>query len=723
MVTGSSSDTLPRLQTALAGRYTLGQEIGRGGMATVYRAHDLKHDRRVAVKVLVPEVAASLGSDRFLQEIKFVAGLNHPHILPLHDSGEADGFLYYVMPYVEGETLRERLKREKQASVEETLALAESVAGALDHAHRHGVIHRDVKPENILLQEGQAVVTDFGVARPLTRTAAESRTEAGIAVGTPEYMSPEACTGDRDLDGRSDEYALACVLYEMLAGHPPFTAPVPQAVAARHVSDAVPPLATVRPDIPANMSRAIMTALAKDPNGRYPSLHAFAEALRTASADQEQAAARSVAVLPFANLGGGPDEEFLSDGITDEIIMALTRIEGLRVVSRTSTFAYKRTKQDVRAIGRQLHVRSVLEGGVQRKGESLRVSVRLVGVADGYLLWSERFDREMRDVFAIQDEISQNVARALRVILTDDERRALARVPTRDVEAYEAYLRGRSFFRQTRRKSLQYAQEMFERAIALDPAFALAWAGAADCCSLLNMYFPYSETDLSPADQASARALALDSGLPEAHAARGFALWRMQRADEAVVEFENAMRLDGKQFEARYFYARLCYQRGDAEHAAELFEDAARAREDYQARFFAAQSYATLGRKAEAEAAYRRALHVVQQHLALNPDDPRAATMCAVSLCRLGDREEGLRWAERARAIDPDDPGVLYNVACLYALEGKADDAISCLGQAFQAGFGAREWIAQDPDLESLRGDPRFQALVASPSRQGVQGR
>ena len=713
------SDTLPRLRQALAGRYALGQEIGRGGMATVYRARDLRHDRTVAVKVLLPELAASLDSERFLQEIRFVAGLNHPHILPLHDSGEAEGFLYYVMPFVEGETLRDKLRREKQASLEETLALAESVASALHHAHRHGVIHRDVKPENILLQEGQAVVTDFGVARPLARTAVEWRSEAGFAVGTPEYMSPEACLGDRELDGRSDEYAFACVLYEMLTGRPPFTAATPQAVMARHVSDAVPPLSTVRPDLPAGVASAIMTALAKEPADRYATLQAFADVLRSASSDHEEAAARSVAVLPFTNLGGGADEEFLSDGITDEIIMALTRIEGLRVVSRTSSFALKRTQQDVRTVGRQLHVRSVLEGGVQRKEDRLRVSVRLVNVANGYLLWSDRYDREMRDVFAIQDEIAQQVARALSVILTDDERRALTRVSTRNVEAYEAYLRGRAFFRQTRRKSLRYAREMFQRAIALDPGFALAWAGVADCVSLLNMYFPQTEPDLGPADEASARALVLDPDLPEAHAARGFALHLMKRAEEAVPEFEAAMRLDPRQFEARYFYARLCYQRGDTERAAELFEGAARAREDYQARFFAAQSYATLGRKAEAEAAYRRALHVVQQHLTLNPDDPRAATMCAVSLCRLGDQEEGLRWAERARAIDPEDPGVLYNVACLYALEGRKDDAIACLAQAFQAGFGAREWIAQDPDLESLRDDPRFQALIGASSGEG----
>ena len=717
------SETLPRLMLALAGRYALGQEIGRGGMATVYRAHDLKHDRSVAVKVLSPTLAASIGTDDFLREIRFVAGLTHPHILPLHDSGEAEGFLYYVMPYVEGETLRDKLKAEKQLSVEETLALAQSVAEALDYAHRRGVIHRDIKPENILLQEGQAIVTDFGVASPLTRTAAESRTEVGFAIGTPEYMSPEACSGEGDLDGRSDEYALACVLYEMLAGHPPFTAATPQAVALRHISDAVPPLATVRPDVPGTVAAAIERALAKEPADRWPSLQAFGEALRTASAGHDAAAARSVAVLPFAGAGAGSEETILADGIADEIISALTRIEGLRVVSRTASFAACRTEQDVGAIGRRLHVRSVLEGGVQRQGDRLRVSVRLVSVADGYLLWSDRYDRDMRDVFAIQDEIARNVARALSVILTDDERRALARVPTRNVEAYEAYLRGRVYFRQTRRKSLRYAREMFQRAIALDPTFALAWTGVADSCSLLNMFFPQTEPDIGSADEASTRALALEPDLPEAHAARGFALWLLKRADEAVAEFETAMRLDPKQFEARYFYARLSFQRGDAERAAELFEDAVRAREDYQARFFAAQSYATLGRKAEAEAAYRRALHVVRQHLALNPDDPRAATMCAVSLCRLGDREEGLRWAERARAIDPEDPGVLYNVACLYALEGKADEAISCLAQAFEAGFGAREWIAQDPDLESLRDDPRFQALVRTAKAEGDQPR
>ncbi len=699
--------TLPQIQG-----YKVQEEIESGGFGVVYRATDTVLAREVAVKVLRPEVAAALGAERFLQDISIAAGLSHPHILPLHDSGEVQGFLYYVMPYVEGDSLRARIDRERQLPLEEAVRIACDVAEALDSAHRHGVIHRDVKPENILFQDGHAAVADFGVARSATRSGGTWRTDPGIVVGTPEYMSPEACAGEGDLDARSDQYALGCVCYEMLAGHPPFAAATPQAVVARHLADAVPPLTTVRPDVPTNVARAVLKALAKAPADRFSSLQTFADALHAAAADQEEAVARSVAVLPFANLGGIPEDEVLSDGLTDEIIGALTRLEGLRVASRTSVFTYKGKSQDVRSIGAQLHVRSALEGSVQRAGGRLRVSVRLVGVRDGYLLWSERYDRELRDVFAIQDEIAQNVARALRVILSDEERRALARVPTREVGAYECYLRGRQFFRQTRKKSLQFAREMFQRAIAIDPGYALAWAGVADCCSLLNMYYPDSETDLGLADEASAKALALVPELPEAHAARGFALWRMKRVDEAVSEFETAARLDPTQFEARYFHARLCFHEGRLERAAELFEEAARARENPEARFFAAQACAALGRKAEAEAAYRRALHVVLQHLELNPDDSRAATVCAVSLCRLGDREAGLSWAERARGIDPDDPGVIYNVACLYALEGRADDAIDCLEQAVRAGFGHKDWIAHDPDLDALREHPRFKTIA-----------
>ena len=702
------------LKAALAGCYTIDRELGHGGMATVYLAEDVKHHRKVALKVLRPELTATLAAERFLREIEIVAGLTHPNILPLYDSGEADGFLYYVMPYVEGETLRELLDRKNQLPLEEALRIASEVASALAVAHERGIVHRDVKPENILLESGHAVVADFGIARAISAAGGEHLTETGIAVGTPLYMSPEQAYGEEQVDNRSDLYSLGCVLYEMLVGQPPFTGANARAIIARHLVDAVPPIRTVRPDVPPDTARAVRKALAKAAADRQATLSDFAKALVPGTAGQEEAAIKSIAALPFANMSANPEDEYLSDGLTEEIINALTKVEGLHVVSRTSAFAFKGRHEDVRAIGEQLNVSSVLEGSVRRAGSQLRVTAQLVSTADGYHLWSERYDREMEDVFAIQDEIAEAITAALRVILTEDEKRAIAKVRTANVTAYEYYLRGRQFFHQVRKKKLKYARQMFERAIEIDPEYALAYAGLADVCSYLHHHYPGEQGNLEQADTASARALELDPESPEAHAARGFAVWQLGRNEEAREEFEAAIRLDPKQFEARYFYARACLQQGQPEKAARLFEEASQVRDDYQASFFSAQSYAALGRAADAEAAYRRALQAAQAHLELNPDDPRAATMCAVALCRLGDRAGGLEWAETALATDPNDAGVRYNVGCLYSLEGDIDKAIDCLEQAIRAGFGRVDWFEHDPDLDPLREHPRFKALIES---------
>jgi TolB-like protein/Tfp pilus assembly protein PilF len=433
----------------------------------------------------------------------------------------------------------------------------------------------------------------------------------------------------------------------------------------------------------------------------------------TRKAARKRAAPKSIAVLPFADLSESRSFDYLSDGISEEIINTLSKIEGLNVVSRTSAFAYKGKTQDVRTIGEELSVQSVLEGSVQLAGGKLRVTTQLVNVSDGYHLWSHRFDREMEDVFAIEDEIAQNVAQALRVVLGEEERRALTRMPTGDVRAYEFFLRGRQFFHQTRKKSLEYAREMFNRAIEIDPGYALAWAGIANASALIYMYYPSRKADLEEADTASLKALDLDPELADAQAARGFALALMKRLEEAEDLFERAIELDPKLFEARYFYARACFQQGKLAKAAELFEAAAKVREDYQAVFFAAQSREALGKKDEAIAWYHRALSVAEKHMELNPDDPRAATMRAVALCRVGRQEEGLHWAERAIAIDPEYAGVCYNVACLYALEGMVDNAIGSLERAVEAGFGNPEWVANDPDLAALRGNPRFEGLRA----------
>jgi TolB-like protein/Flp pilus assembly protein TadD len=706
------TDDLEQFRDALADRYAVGRELGRGGMSTVYLAADRRHGREVAIKVLPPGVSRALGTERFLAEIRIAAGLTHPHILPVHDSGEAGALLFYVMPYVDGPSLRGRLEREKRFGIREAVRVASELAEALDFAHRRGIVHLDVKPENVLFEAGHAILTDFGVARAVSAAGSDALSTAGVAVGTPAYMSPEACAGEADLDRRCDEYGLACVLYEMLAGQPPFVAATAEALAARQMYDEVPPLRTLRPEAPARVVSAVHRALAKDRVDRFPTLAEFAAALAE-PAEGPADTARSVAVLPFANLSPSPADGYLGDAITEEILTALAKLEGLRVASRTSAFQYKDRAEDIRAIGERLGVGSVLEGSVRREGTRLRVTAQLINVADGYHLWAERYDREMEDVFAIEDEIARNIAKALEVVLGEREARALRRIPTADVRAYEYYLRGRQYFRQTRRKSLEYAIEMFSRAIATDPGYALAYAGLADSAAMLAMYYPPGIAELAQAEQASRRALELAPDLAEAHAARGFALWQLKRGDEAAEEFEAAIRLDPTQFEARYFYARGCFQRGETEKAARLFEEAAAVREDYQARFFAAQSYAALGRAAEAEAAYRRAAQVAADHLALNPDDPRAFTMCAVALCRTGRPEEGLACAQRAVEVDPEDAGVCYNVACLYSLEGRTEEALQCLEDAFRHGFGDKSWIEHDPDLDPLRGEPRFQALLA----------
>ncbi len=719
------ADLLDRLRAAVADRYAFEREIGRGGMATVYRAQDLKHQRPVAVKVLHPYLAANLGAERFLREIQIAASLQHPHIVPLYDSGQASDLLYYVMPYVEGESLRRRLERDKQLALEETLQLARAVAAALDYAHRHGIVHRDIKPENVMLHEGEAMVTDFGIAKAVSAAAADTLTQAGATVGTPAYMSPEQAAGMVELDGRSDVYSLGCVVYEMLAGRTPFVGPTAQAIIAQCFTNPPPPLRTVREDVPEWTERAVMKALAKEPGDRFATAAQLSQALKPAgvatapgggsgaSGSQASGTPKSIAVLPFVNMSADPDNEYFTDGIAEEIINALTKIGALRVAARTSAFAFKGRNLDIRRVGEQLSVGTVLEGSVRKAGNRLRVTAQLVNVADGYHLWSERYDRELEDVFAIQDEIAGNIVRALRVVLSEEERRAIEKAPTANVEAYDYYLRGRQFFHQFRRTGIQFARRMFERAIEVDPKYALAYAGVADCCSFLYMYWDGSRANLESADSASRKALDLDPELAEAHASRGFAVSLSRQHAEARTEFETALRLNPKLYEAHYLYARACFQEGKLEEAVQHYQDAARVRpEDYQALLLMQGPLTRLGRRAEVEATLRQGLRVAEKHLELNPDDARALYLGAGALVQLGERDRGLEWTKRASAIDPEDPGVLYNVACSYAQLAQADEAITCLQKAVQNGFGHREWLENDSDLDSLRNDPRFQALL-----------
>jgi serine/threonine protein kinase/Tfp pilus assembly protein PilF len=713
---------IERLRSALSQSYTIDRELGRGGMATVYLAQDCKHERMVALKVLHPELAASLGPDRFLREIKVAARLNHPHILGLHDSGEADGFLYYVMPYVEGESLRERLDREHQLPIDEAVHHARGIASALDYAHRQQIVHRDIKPENVMLYEGEAMVMDFGIAKAVSVAGHDTLTQTGMMVGTPAYVSPEQAAGETNLNGRSDQYSLACVLYEMLSGERAFTGPTAQAVMAKRFTESAKPLRSLRGTIPENVERAVSKAMSTDAAARYNTAAMFAQALassslttptETATLPQPTvAAAKSVAVLPFVNVSTDPENEYFADGMAEEIINALSKIQTLRVASRIVSFALKGKNEDLGEVGRKLHVSTVLDGTVRKMGNRLRITAQLVNVADGYQLWSERYDREMEDIFAIQDDISQAIVKSLRVILSEDEKKAIEKPRTVNLEAYDFYLRGRQFFHQLRRKSLEHARQMFNRAIEIDSDYALAHAGVADCCSLLYTYFDARESNLRQADAASKKALELEPQLAEAHVARGIAVSLSKQFDEAEEHFETAMKLDPKLFEAPYFYGRARKSQGRFAEAVKLFERAAALRpEDFQSPSMLASSLESLGMHEESLAVNRRVLKLIDDRLALNPDDARACNLAATTHSKLGEAEPALEFARRSLEIDPDDPMLLYNVACTYSMIGKPEDALSCLERSIDRGFGHREWIDNDSDFDSIRDLPRFKAI------------
>ena len=607
------SEIIARLTAALAEHYAIKREVGAGGMATVYLADDLKHKRQVAIKVLRPELAASLGSERFLREIEIAARLQHPHILPLYDSGEADGFLYYVMPYVEGESLADRLKREKQLPVDDVLTIATEVAGALAYAHDHGVVHRDIKPGNIMLSGGHGVVADFGIARAVSAAGGEELTQTGLAVGTPTYMSPEQAAGE--VDGRSDIYALACVVYEMLAGEPPFTGPSAQAIIARHAMDTPHSLRTIRSSLSSAIEVAITRAMEKVPVDRYQTAGEFADALRQKDETWPAAASRrqivigaaaaaaaalvvvaavvgvrsrssgsvprgppTIAVLPAENLGA-LDDEYFADGMTEEITNRLIEISGLRVKSRTSAKRFKGSLTPIREIGESLQVEYLLENTIRSdRGPSgtgqVLVAPKLTRTSDGTHLWTQTFSVTLipGEIFGVQADIAEQVAAALNVTLLETELDAVRAMVTEDSVAYRLYRLGRFELRKRGAESIRVSQQLFRDAIAQDTGFAAAYAGLADAISLYNFYFASEQgpTAWAPAEAAARKAVALDSNLAEAHASLGLALmygqWNWNAARRS---YERSLELDRDDADVWVWLAEVDWAQGRLDSALE----------------------------------------------------------------------------------------------------------------------------------------------------------
>jgi len=766
------ADIRGRLQAAVGQTYRMEREIGRGGMSTVYLAQDIKHRRSVAIKVLHEGAATAVGVQRFQREIEVLAKLQHPNILPLYDSGVVDWALYYVMPFVEGESLRARLIREKQLPVDEALRIATEVADALGYAHTQGIVHRDIKPENILLSGGHAVVADFGIGKSMVSSGSASLTTSGSFVGTPAYVSPEQGAGERHLDGRSDLYSLGIVLFELLAGVPPFTGPTPHAVIVRRFSEAAPPVRQFRDSVPESVERALSRVLAKAPADRFRTAAEFIRALGALSDDMDASepigvpdgewggAARrrttsapatamagatpSIVVLPFANMSANPDDEYFSDGMTEEIIGALTRLRTMRVVARTSAFAFKGKAKDVRAIAQRLKVSNVLEGSVRRSGSRLRVSAELIDGSDGLRIWAEQFDRQVDDVFAVQDELARHIVESLRVTLLGGAGQAVVTPVTPNSEAYELYLKGLYYSHRRTERSLLKAISHYEEAIARDSRFALAFAGLADSYAMLCIYGEMASGEGMPRARAAAQsALEIDPSLGEAHMTSGCVkaiyhwewaaaerdfkralvlspqnpathqryaldvLAPLGRFDEASRELEQARALDPLSLIVNTTLGLPLYFGRRYEEASDQYLKALELDPNFGiAHYFLGQTYVARGLFDEGIAAFQRALEL---------GGPSAQASASLAHAYGVSKQSA-----RARAALADlqmQATSRYLSPCLVALVHigleEHDSALDWLERAHEERAADLFWLQVRPTFDPLRREERFRTLLA----------
>ena len=781
------------LAAALADRYRLDRELGQGGMATVYLAHDLKHDRDVALKVLRPELAASLGAGRFLAEIRLTAHLSHPHILPLLDSGEAAGFLYYAMPFVEGESLRDLLARRGELPVAEVVSILRDVCRALAYAHQHGVVHRDIKPDNVLLSGGAAAVADFGVAKAVSASAEAGQTgltSVGVALGTPAYMAPEQAAASPTVDHRADLYALGVTAYEMLTGQPPYVGRTPEGLLAAQVSEPPEPILKRRPVLPPHLAALVMRLLEKRAADRPQTAEEVLRAvdsITTPSAGHPPTSARlaiaarlgrrrwlvaggvgavllvvaavfvlrggsaggaarcagsaqpALAVLPF-DVGGDTANEYFADGLTDELAGALGKVPGLRVTGRTSSYAFKGQSLDAQTVGRRLGVTHLVEASVRRAGSRVRVQAQLVCAADGFVLWSAPYEREVRDVFAVQDSVTAAIVGELRLQLTGTAAAATRAGRTENPEAHDLYLRGRFHLMQGGDAGIRRAMEMFNRAIAVDSTYADAYSGLAMAWMWLADVYVAPLNAYPQAKVAAARALALDSLDAVARAVYGYASAILD-FDFAFAERElrQAMESAPRSVDVGFLFAnfaclipRLQAEGLEVARGLEVLDP-----------FSPMMSFQhvfclyVMRRYDEAIAAYHRALALDSTFLYADVWDGAAWREkgrldsavaayrrtqrvlggtplygLAVTLARMGRTAEARVELRRLEAVARQRYVAPGTIGLVYVALGDRDVAFGAFERSLRAHDGWLWGLTSFPELDPVRDDPRFAALL-----------